>query len=114
MGKKKKGQALRGGVLATNRKARHDYTIIDTWEAGIALVGTEIKSLREGKISLTDAFATVDKGEVWLRNLNIPWGIGRIIRRVVPASCCCTVVRSTRSQAKCETATAHWCHCRFI
>ena len=60
MGKKKKGQALRGGVLATNRKARHDYTIIDTWEAGIALVGTEIKSLREGKISLTDAFATVD------------------------------------------------------
>lgn len=72
MGKKKKGQVSKGGVLATNRKARHDYTIIDTWEAGIALVGTEIKSLREGKISLVDAFATVDKGEVWLRNLHIP------------------------------------------
>jgi SsrA-binding protein len=59
-------------VVATNRKARHDYSIIEVFEAGIALTGTEVKSLREGKASLVDAFATVDDGEVWLRNLHIP------------------------------------------
>lgn len=59
-------------VIATNRKARHNYTIIDTWEAGVALVGTEVKSLRDGHASLVDSFATVDDGEVWLRNLHIP------------------------------------------
>lgn len=59
-------------TLATNRRARHDYTIIDEYECGIVLLGTEIKSLREGKISLNDAFATIDNGEVFLRNLHIP------------------------------------------
>jgi SsrA-binding protein len=59
-------------VVATNRKARHDYSIIEVFEAGVALVGTEVKSLREGKASLADAFATVDDGEVWLRNMHIP------------------------------------------
>ncbi|GAB90362.1 SsrA-binding protein SmpB [Gordonia rhizosphera] len=59
-------------VIATNRKARHDYTILDTYEAGIALVGTEVKSLREGKASLVDAFATIDDGEIWLRMVHIP------------------------------------------
>jgi SsrA-binding protein len=59
-------------VVATNRKARHNYSILDTFEAGIQLVGTEVKSLREGQASLADAFATVDDGEVWLRNLHIP------------------------------------------
>lgn len=59
-------------VIVTNRKARHDYTILDTYEAGVVLVGTEVKSLREGRASLVDAFATVDDGEVWLRNLHIP------------------------------------------
>ncbi|MBB3115299.1 SsrA-binding protein SmpB [Corynebacterium bovis] len=59
-------------VVATNRKARHDYTILDTLECGVALVGTEVKSLREGKASLVDAYATIDDGEVWLRNLHIP------------------------------------------
>ena len=59
-------------VIVSNRKARHDYSILDTYEAGIALVGTEVKSLREGRASLVDAFATVDDGEVWLRNLHIP------------------------------------------
>lgn len=70
MGKKKKKQG--SNVIATNRKARHDYKILDTYEAGIVLVGTEIKSLREGKASLQEAFATIDDGEVWLRNLHIP------------------------------------------
>ncbi|HEY7597745.1 MAG TPA: SsrA-binding protein SmpB [Actinophytocola sp.] len=59
-------------VIVSNRKARHDYTILDTYEAGIALMGTEVKSLREGRASLVDSFATVDDGEVWLRNLHIP------------------------------------------
>jgi SsrA-binding protein len=59
-------------IVATNRKARHNYSIIDTYEAGVQLVGTEVKSLREGQASLADAFATVDDGEVWLRNVHIP------------------------------------------
>ncbi|MBA2309525.1 MAG: SsrA-binding protein SmpB [Pseudonocardiales bacterium] len=58
-------------VIASNRKARHEYAILDTYEAGIALQGTEVKSLRLGRASLVDAFATVDDGEVWLRNLHI-------------------------------------------
>lgn len=59
-------------VIATNRKARHDYTILDTYEAGVALVGTEVKSLRSGRVSLVDAYASVDDGEMWLRGLHIP------------------------------------------
>ncbi|MCT7661075.1 SsrA-binding protein SmpB [Mycobacterium deserti] len=59
-------------IVATNRRARHNYSILDTYEAGIQLVGTEVKSLRDGQASLADAFATVDDGEVWLRNLHIP------------------------------------------
>jgi len=59
-------------VIASNRRARHDYAVLDTYEAGIALVGTEVKSLRAGRASLVDAFATVDDGEVWLRNVHIP------------------------------------------
>jgi SsrA-binding protein len=59
-------------AIATNRKARHNYTILDVFEAGLILVGTEVKSLREGKASLVDAFATVDDGEIWLRGLHIP------------------------------------------
>jgi SsrA-binding protein len=59
-------------VIASNRKARHDYAVVDTYEAGIVLMGTEVKSLRAGRASLVDAFATVDEGEVWLRNVHIP------------------------------------------
>jgi SsrA-binding protein len=59
-------------IVASNRKARHNYSILESFEAGVALVGTEVKSLRQGQASLADAFATVDDGEVWLRNLHIP------------------------------------------
>jgi|SRR5215207_2386506 len=59
-------------VIASNRRARHDYAIVDRYECGIVLVGTEVKSLRAGKASLADAFAQVEDGEVWLRNLHIP------------------------------------------
>ncbi|WP_026421337.1 SsrA-binding protein SmpB [Actinokineospora inagensis] len=58
-------------TIATNRKARHDYAVLDTVEAGVVLVGTEVKSLRDGKVSLVDSFATVDDGEIWLRGLHI-------------------------------------------
>ncbi|CPR13271.1 SsrA-binding protein [Mycobacterium bohemicum DSM 44277] len=59
-------------VVATNRKARHDYSILEVFEAGVALQGTEVKSLRLGQASLADAFATVDDGEVWLHNMHVP------------------------------------------
>ena len=59
-------------LVAQNRKARHDYHLGDRFEAGIVLLGTEVKSLRAGRASLADAFATVDDGEVWLRNAHIP------------------------------------------
>ena len=59
-------------IIASNRKARHNYSILEVFEAGVALVGTEVKSLRDGQASLADAFATVDDGEIWLRNLHIP------------------------------------------
>lgn len=70
--KSKADQASGKQVVATNRKARHNYSILDVFEAGVALLGTEVKSLRQGHASLVDAFATVDDGEVWLRNLHIP------------------------------------------
>ncbi|MET0896718.1 MAG: SsrA-binding protein SmpB [Mycobacterium sp.] len=59
-------------IVASNRKARHNYTILDVFECGVVLQGTEVKSLREGQASLADAFATIDDGEVWLRNVHIP------------------------------------------
>jgi len=65
---KEKGRS----VIAQNRKARHDYAVLDVYEAGIALMGTEVKSLRQGRASLVDAYATVDDGEVWLRGMHIP------------------------------------------
>ena len=59
-------------VIASNRKARHDYAVVDTYEAGLVLTGTEVKSLREGKASLVDGFATISDGEVWLQGVHIP------------------------------------------
>ena len=59
-------------VVATNRKARHDYTIEDTYEAGLVLTGTEVKSLREGRASLVDGYAFVEYGEAWLDAVHIP------------------------------------------
>jgi SsrA-binding protein len=59
-------------IIATNRKARHDYSIEDVFEAGVMLTGTEVKSLRLGRASLVDGFATIDDGEIYLRNVHIP------------------------------------------
>ena len=59
-------------VVASNRKARHDYSILDTYEAGMALTGTEVKSLRAGRASLVDAFAQERNGELYLHGMHIP------------------------------------------
>ncbi|EDX87523.1 SsrA-binding protein [Synechococcus sp. PCC 7335] len=58
-------------VIADNRQARYQYEILDTYEAGIVLTGTEVKSIREGKVNLRDGFANVKRGEVWLHNVHI-------------------------------------------
>ena len=59
-------------LVAQNRRARHDYDIVDTYEAGIVLQGSEVKSLREGKAQLREAYARVKDGEMWLYQLHIP------------------------------------------
>ena len=59
-------------VVASNRKARHDYHIEDVYEAGLVLTGTEVKSLRAGRASLVDGYGSVENGEAWLENVHIP------------------------------------------
>ena len=58
-------------LIADNRKALHDYHVLETFEAGIALLGTEVKGIREGRANLRDAFARVEQGDVWLYNVHI-------------------------------------------
>ena len=58
-------------LIADNRKALHDYHVLDTWEAGVVLLGTEVKAIREGRVNLRDSFARVEDGEVFLYNVNI-------------------------------------------
>jgi SsrA-binding protein len=57
--------------IADNRKALHDYHILETWEAGVVLLGTEVKAIREGSVNLRDSYARLDKGELWLLNVHI-------------------------------------------
>ncbi len=59
-------------VIASNRRARHDYAVLDTVEAGIVLVGSEVKSMREGHVQLADAYARITNGECWLEGMHIP------------------------------------------
>ena len=70
-GKTKEAVAVGPRTVATNRKARHEYFILETFEAGVALTGTEIKSVRAGKVSLQDGFVLVKDGEAWLHNVHI-------------------------------------------
>lgn len=70
---KQKTDAASGDrVVATNRRARHDYEIIETLECGIMLTGSEVKSLREGKAQIADSYARIDEGELWLYQMHIP------------------------------------------
>jgi SsrA-binding protein len=70
--KQKKRRLPASGDVVTNRRARHRFELVETMEAGIVLSGSEVKALRGGKAQMTDAYAVVDEGEVWLRNLHIP------------------------------------------
>ena len=59
-------------MIAQNKKARHDYHVLDTYECGLVLMGTEVKSLRMGRASLVDGFVQIDDGEAWLHNVHVP------------------------------------------
>jgi len=90
-------------VVASNRRARHDYEILDTVECGIVLQGSEVKSLREGRIALQDAYARIDDGEMWLFGVHVPPyaqanGFGAMIPTGV-ASSSSTGARSTSGWA---------------
>jgi SsrA-binding protein len=69
---KKRKRKVDPGDVASNRRARHRYEILESFEAGIELVGSEVKSLRSGKAQIAEAYAAVEDGEVWLRNAHIP------------------------------------------
>src|SRR5919112_4235405 len=85
MAEKEKKALISHGVAAQNRKARHDYTINDTIEAGLALVGPEVKSLRAGRATLSEAWAGEREGEMWLFNAYIPeWQAGSFVARFEP------------------------------
>jgi SsrA-binding protein len=66
-------------LVITNRRARHDYLVLDTWEAGIVLAGAEVKSLRDGRGNLQEAYARVEDGEVWMHGMHIsPYAYSRL------------------------------------
>jgi len=84
-------------TVAQNRRARHEYSIEDSFEAGIALTGTEIKSVRAGKVSLAESYARIENGEAWLVGANIsPWtrATATTTSPSGTASCCSTATRS--------------------
>ncbi len=85
MAEPRKKAMISHGIAAQNRKARHDYTIGETIEAGLALVGPEVKSLRAGRATLTEAWAGEREGELWLFNCYIPeWQAGSFVARFEP------------------------------
>ena len=67
----KRGDGARSGDIASNRQARFRFHLLETWEVGIALQGSEVKSIRDGKVNLKDSYALVRDGEVWLHNMHI-------------------------------------------
>ena len=76
---KEKGQEPFFKTVAENRRARHDYEILETFEVGISLVGTEVKSIRAGKANLADSFVKIEDGELWLYNCHIsPYDFGNL------------------------------------
>ena len=88
-------------VVITNRKARYDYFVLETFECGIVLEGAEVKSIRDGRANLQDGYARVDDGEVWLYGMHVSpyeFAHGRRSIRSASASCCCTAGRSTSSK----------------
>ena len=72
MAKKRGKRKAAAGDVATNRRASHKYELLERFEAGIELQGSEVKSLRDGKVQIGDAYASIEDGELWLRNAHIP------------------------------------------
>ncbi len=71
-----------GAVIAQNKKATHDYFVIESYETGIELCGTEVKSLRQGRVNLKDAWCTIEDGELWVKGMHIsPYEQGNIFNR---------------------------------
>ncbi|MBQ9079248.1 MAG: SsrA-binding protein SmpB [Ruminococcus sp.] len=69
-------------TITDNRKARHDYFVLETYEAGIELIGTEVKSIRQGTVNLKDSWCSIDKGELWIKGMHIsPYEKGNIFNR---------------------------------
>ena len=66
-----KDRAAAQRIIAENRKALHDYHVLESWEAGVVLLGTEVKAIREGRVNLRDSYARVENGEIWLSNVHI-------------------------------------------
>jgi hypothetical protein len=98
MAKKTKGpRQPASGDVATNRRARHKFQVLEKMECGIELRGSEVKSLREGKAQLNEAYAIVEKGEVWLREPTspVPAGIRPEPTPIGPGSCSSTVAKSS-------------------
>ena len=92
-------------LIADNRRARYDYELLERFEAGIVLTGTEVKSLRDGRVTLAQAYADVRGNEVWLIGADIAvYDQGNIAEpraRRATASCCCTAARSRRWSGRC-------------
>lgn len=104
-------------LIANNKKAFHDYFIEDTYEAGISLAGTEVKSLRMGKCSVKESFIRVEKGEVYIYGMHIsPYEKGNILTRIlcVSGSFFFTDMRSTRSRANFRKKVSRWFLSRCI
>jgi SsrA-binding protein len=104
-------------VIVQNRKARHDYFIEETVEAGISLQGTEVKSLRMGRANLQDSYAQVRNGEVIVTGLHIsPYEMGNGSTTIPcgPASCCCTRAKSSNFRAWCRRRGSRSFRCPCI
>ena len=103
-------------MITVNRKARHDYFIDETVEAGIMLLGAEVKSLRDGKVNLKDSYAKITKGarRTWSACTSRRTATRRATcpTRNGSASCCCTGARSTGSPARRASAASPWCRPR--
>ena len=87
-----------GKIITVNRKARHDYFVLEAYEAGIELAGTEVKSIRQGGVNLKDSWCSVDHGELFLKGAHK--GISSTRTRSGCAGCSCTSRRSSASTAR--------------